>query len=145
MTQENNQTQRNQYSTIFSCIVLGLFFFLYTLHQRRFCHIKISKIDDSAWYKEPKTPSVMESHFMATKLNHSITRLIIKTKRQREAQASECSEDSSVRAASWQLWGGVGGGGKECSEGQAHSQHARGIQRVPRTRAQRTSKPAWIG
>lgn len=85
----------------------------------------------------------MESHFMATKLNHSITRLMIKTKRQREAQASESSEDSSVRAASWQLQGGGAGG--ECSEGQAHSQSARGIQRVPRTRAQRISKLAWIG
>ena len=36
----------------------------------------MSKIDDSMIYKLPKTTGVMERHFMITKLNHSIMRLI---------------------------------------------------------------------
>lgn len=33
-------------------------------------------------YKLPKTTGVMERHFLITKLNHSIMRLIIRTERQ---------------------------------------------------------------
>lgn len=106
--------------------------------ERGFHHIKISKIDDSVWYRWSKTTGVMERHFMITKLKHSITRLIIKRGRQRHG-VNLWSQDSVTRSgvtsAAWRPWLGATSGGRAdlfisvagASRRSPPSSHTRGI------------------
>lgn len=80
--------------------------FSYALHHRGFYQIKISKIDDSMWYKLPKATGLVGRHFTNTILNHSIMRLIRKTERQSfkaDGWSKESSVRSEMRSAAWQL------------------------------------------